>query len=139
MINIAIFTIGFCAGAITVITWLLCKATKLDEERREHHEEQRRLSGSDSKPCNQRSTLGRTPENEREKKYGIKRGETIELKFAERQEDGKNIRIRTRKMKVIKLYEHHVILESPKGIRECMGYWKLDRCLSKTGGDSLET
>lgn len=75
----------------------------------------------------------------REKKYGIKRGETIELKFAERQEDGKNIRIRTRKMKVIKLYEHHVLLESQKGIRECMSYWKLDRCLSKTGGDSLET
>lgn len=49
MIYIAVFIIGFCAGAITLSAWALCRARKLNEERREHHEEQRRISGSDSR------------------------------------------------------------------------------------------
>ena len=41
------FIIGFCIGAISITAWALCRAKKIDEERREHYEEQRRISGSD--------------------------------------------------------------------------------------------
>lgn len=69
----------------------------------------------------------------REKEHGIKRGEILTLTFAEREEGGKTVRVKERKMKVIELYKHFVLLESSMGIRECMGYWKLHRCGKKTG------
>lgn len=71
----------------------------------------------------------------REEEHGIKRGEIIALKLTESEEDGKTARIKEKRMKVIELYKHFVLLESPIGIRESMSYWKLCRC-RKTGGES---
>lgn len=75
----------------------------------------------------------------REKEHRIKRGEILTLKYTEREDEGERTKIRTRKMKVIGLYKHFVLLESSAGIRESMSYWKLNRCMNKFGGDPIET
>lgn len=72
----------------------------------------------------------------REKEHGIKRGETLTLRIAEREEGSGAVRTKQRRMKVIELYKHFALLESSIGIRESMSYWKLEKCMSKAGGGS---
>lgn len=71
----------------------------------------------------------------REKQYGIKRGESLELSVTERDDDGKRTVNSTKRMILREFYKHHVLLESPSGIRECMGYWMLHKC--KCGGENI--
>lgn len=59
----------------------------------------------------------------REKEHRIRRGEILTLKYMEREDEGE----RTKKMEVIGLYKHFVLLRSREGIRESMSCRELNR------------
>lgn len=58
----------------------------------------------------------------------LEEGKTYTLIFREKQEHKKPTKIR-KKMKLIKLYPHIALFETPKGVRQSFQYWDLNRML----------
>lgn len=57
----------------------------------------------------------------REKRYGVKRGDIVYIKV-EVKDDGRRIVKVSRRMQVVDLYEHHIVLRHKTGVCESYPY-----------------
>ena len=57
----------------------------------------------------------------REKRYGVKRGDIVYIKV-EVKDDGRRIVKVSRRMQVVNLYEHHILLKHATGVQESYQY-----------------
>lgn len=57
----------------------------------------------------------------REKRYGVKRGDIVYIKV-EVKDDGRRIVKVSRRMQVVNLYEHHILLRHATGAQESYQY-----------------
>ena len=57
----------------------------------------------------------------REKRYGVKRGETVHIIIDIKDEGRRTVKV-SRRMQVINLYEHHILLRHVTGAQESYQY-----------------
>ena len=66
----------------------------------------------------------------REKRYGVKRGDIVYIKV-EVKDDGRRIVKVSRRMQVVNLYEHHILLRHKTGACESYQYNEFFRILDR--------
>ena len=57
----------------------------------------------------------------REKRYGVKRGEVVHIIIDVKDEGRRNVKV-SRRMQVVNLYEHHILLRHATGAQESYQY-----------------
>ena len=57
----------------------------------------------------------------REKRYGVKRGETVHIIIDIKDEGRRTVKV-SRRMQVVNLYEHHILLRQVTGAQESYQY-----------------
>ena len=66
----------------------------------------------------------------REKRYGVKRGETVHIIIDIKDEGRRTVKV-SRRMQVVNLYEHHILLQHKTGACESYQYQEFMQMLDR--------
>lgn len=61
----------------------------------------------------------------REEQYGIKRGDILTLQITRKNSDGTKS-CKSERVRVLSLYQHHVLVENQLGVKNCYQYWFIE-------------
>lgn len=65
----------------------------------------------------------------REQEHGFKRGDTYTIYIKERAPVGNKHIVKKKRVRIIELYKHVVLIEDSRGIRSAPSYWTFSRML----------